>query len=256
MSGNAGSWLGSSKEDASTHNRFINDYPDSYSTSDKLVNISSFHDLRRKVNKSSLDPSGRLAALVDVFGRVMIVDMSDGSVVRMWKGYRNAQTAWMYAPERWDNQWKGAAPPTYPGDRTCKGTWGLYLVIYAGQRGVLEIWRMRYGPKTASISVGNNCKLLSVCKHVTNTQVYLLQRPSSTSTKVNLLKVQLPSSGRELTLKYYSQSINKKVSFAVFVSLVLAMLTSLHLKFIRITSFWIKSFLSLRGMNPLAMTVY
>ena len=41
---------------------------------------------------------------MDIFGRVIITDVSNGSIIRMWKGYRGAQVAWLNAPERWEKQ--------------------------------------------------------------------------------------------------------------------------------------------------------
>jgi hypothetical protein len=45
-----------------------------------------------------LDPTGRLAALSDNFGRVLLLDTVQNIVIRMWKGYRDAQCAFVEWP--------------------------------------------------------------------------------------------------------------------------------------------------------------
>jgi hypothetical protein len=186
--------------------------PEQFISADKLSQHSAFHDPRRKVTKTCVDPSGRISAVVDNFGRVMVIDMSDGTIMRMWKGYRQAQVAWLYCPERWDEQWKGCTPPSHPSQG---GSWGLYLVIYALQRGVVELWRMRYGPRVSVFVVGSSCRLLSIAPSPVSpyTRVFLIRRESLENHSAEISEIYLPNSGREVTLKYYSQSANKKDHF-------------------------------------------
>jgi hypothetical protein len=84
---------------------------------------SIFEDERRRCRVLVLSPTGRLAAVADTLGRILLVDTSRMIVIRMWKGYRNAQCGWMQGME-------GARRPL-----------GLYLVIYSAQRGIVEVWR-------------------------------------------------------------------------------------------------------------------
>ena len=55
----------------------------------------SFYDARRIATAVAVSASGRSAALTDNFGRVILLDCASGLVVRMWKGYRSAEVAWM-----------------------------------------------------------------------------------------------------------------------------------------------------------------
>jgi hypothetical protein len=54
-------------------------------------------------------------AAADNLGRVLLLDSSHMGVVRMWKGYRDAQVAWVQPPQD-----HGLA------------RYGLMLVMYAG----------------------------------------------------------------------------------------------------------------------------
>ena len=64
-------------------------------------------------------PQGPLVAAADNLGRVLLLDSSHMGLVRMWKGYRDAQVAWLQPPEG-----HGLAGH------------GLLLVLYAPKRQV------------------------------------------------------------------------------------------------------------------------
>ena len=99
-------------------------------------------DWRTCCFQTAADPSGRLVAVADGFGRVMVVRLHPVRVVRMFKGYRDAQVAWLTAVDRWEGQWTGAPTPApYAADVSV----GLYLALYAPPRGVVEVWRMSNG---------------------------------------------------------------------------------------------------------------
>ena len=51
-------------------------------------------DPRRHVKSIVLSPVGNLAALVDGFGRVMLLDVSSLVIRRMWKGQSITHTDW------------------------------------------------------------------------------------------------------------------------------------------------------------------
>ena len=70
-------------------------------------------------------PAGHLALAADGLGRVLLVDVRLQCVVRMWKGYRDAQAAFL-------------------GPR--------HAVLYAARRGLLEIWCLRHGARLAAYS--------------------------------------------------------------------------------------------------------
>ena len=70
-------------------------------------------------------PGAKFFALTDNIGRVLLCDPLTVSVLRIWKGYRNAQVAWTTIAE--DEKAEGA-------------TIELLIVIYAPMKGVIEIW--------------------------------------------------------------------------------------------------------------------
>ena len=43
-------------------------------------------------------------ACVDLYGRVIVTEAHSCAVLRIWKGYRGAQVAWLNCVERWENQ--------------------------------------------------------------------------------------------------------------------------------------------------------
>jgi hypothetical protein len=112
-------------------------------------------DPQRTIQSIILDPTGRLAAATDAFGRVLLIDTVDNIVVRMWKGYRyESQEISVYITRdaqcgflQWDSTFK-----TEP--------FTMFLAIYAPRRGILEVWRVRSGPREAIMDVGLGCKLL------------------------------------------------------------------------------------------------
>ncbi|XP_029189553.2 rab3 GTPase-activating protein non-catalytic subunit-like [Acropora millepora] len=108
-------------------------------------------DTRRHGNSITLAPNGRLAVTTDDFGRVMLLDAKQAVVVRIWKGYRDAECGWVMVTE--ENHQETDKPKTSL--RTA-----LFLVIYATRRGILEIWRTEQGPRVAAFNVGKDCRLL------------------------------------------------------------------------------------------------
>ena len=56
-------------------------------------------------------------------------------LLRLFKGHRDAQVAWLQSPEAWAGQGEGAPmPPTHPPSSSIHAV-GLYLVIYSPSRG-------------------------------------------------------------------------------------------------------------------------
>eukprot|EP00912_Choanoflagellata_sp_UC4_P002135 UC4_evm5s1353 len=105
-------------------------------------------DPRRQVKSISLCPRCELAVTTDGFGRVMLLDANQGLILRMWKGYRDAQCAWVLSKEIAE---KLSSPP-----RRC-----MFLAIYAPWRGIVEVWGLRYGARIGAFNVGKDCRLVS-----------------------------------------------------------------------------------------------
>ncbi|KAJ8574596.1 hypothetical protein ON010_g4615 [Phytophthora cinnamomi] len=148
---------------------------------------SIYEDDRRRCRVLVLSPTGRLAAVSDTLGRILLVDTSRMIVIRMWKGYRNAQCGWMQGME-------GARRPP-----------GLYLVIYSAQRGIVEVWRARYGPRVFSFAVGNSAKLFTQFDPITRrTKCVVLSKTSDTVSELIELKPGLPNAS--ILMKYFTQN--------------------------------------------------
>lgn len=127
LKGGVRGWLSGSREE---------EIPPAESTSLQF----SLRDNKRHVQNLIPAPHNGLAVACDSLGRVLLMDTQKSIVLRMWKGYRDAQCAWIARPS--DPQ-------------------VLYLVIYGWRRETLEIWPMRYGARIYSLVIGPHCKLLS-----------------------------------------------------------------------------------------------
>ena len=89
---------------------------------------SGLHDPPRRGRTVRVAPRGALAVGCDTLGRVLLFDLQAGplTAVRLWKGYRDAQVAWVDAGPR------------------------LALAVHAAKRnGLLEVWLMQGGPRVA-----------------------------------------------------------------------------------------------------------
>ncbi|GMF31271.1 unnamed protein product [Phytophthora fragariaefolia] len=155
---------------------------------------SIYEDDRRRCRVLVLSPTGRLAAVSDTLGRILLVDTSRMIVIRMWKGYRNAQCGWMQGME-------GSRRPL-----------GLYLVIYSAQRGIVEVWRARYGPRVFSLAVGNSAKLFTQFDPDTRrTKCIVLSKTSETISEVIELKPAVPNAS--ILMKYFTQNKLQEENF-------------------------------------------
>ena len=94
-------------------------------------------DAQRRFISMTVDPSHRWIASSDSLGRVIVLEARSLVMLRIWKGYREAQCEWLCS----------------------KGK--LFLVIYAPRRGLLEIWEMISGQRHTATIIGPGCRLLS-----------------------------------------------------------------------------------------------
>ena len=62
-----------------------------------LTSIVDFVDDTRRVLRMIIDPDGKFIATADSLGRVQLYDRRHISVVRVWKGLRDAKLAWILA---------------------------------------------------------------------------------------------------------------------------------------------------------------
>ncbi|XP_065904739.1 rab3 GTPase-activating protein non-catalytic subunit-like isoform X3 [Dysidea avara] len=114
----------------------------------------NLHDQSRAVEDITISPCGRLAAAVDSFGRVLLVDTQRMLITKMWKGYRGAQCGWIVVNE------------CNSSESTARQA--LCLCVYLSKRGLLELWPVQRGPKVASFNTGKGCRLLHTSRVVFN----------------------------------------------------------------------------------------
>ena len=111
------------------------DWDDGYHDS-KTVSLEPavfINDDRREGKSLSLSPSGRFAAMADNLGRVLLLDSGDLAVLRIWKGYRDAQCGFLSRT-------------------TPNGSEQEFLVVYAPRRSRIEVWQVRYGQRVGQVS--------------------------------------------------------------------------------------------------------
>lgn len=145
--------------------------------------MTCLQDFPRKGERLALSPSGTLAAITDSLGRILLLDTQALVVVRLWKGYRDACCLFMEVPLNTDTPSMGAV-----GNAKLKHDFCLCLAIHAPRRGVVEVWKMRTGPRIMTLKCAKGCQLLQpACKLTCSSsdtsdyipsQVYLLNGDS------------------------------------------------------------------------------
>jgi hypothetical protein len=105
-----------------------------------------FCDLPRRFESAKVDPSGTMAVTTDNLGRVMLFDLETHQPIRMWKGMRNVSC---HFTEVWNGEEEGSRKQ-------------IYLVIHFQRKGMVEIYRLRQGPRVSLVAVTdhNHCAVL------------------------------------------------------------------------------------------------
>ncbi|PWA93288.1 hypothetical protein CTI12_AA067200 [Artemisia annua] len=117
----------------------------------RALPLTCLKDHPRKGEKLTLSPSGTLAAITDSLGRIMLLDTRALVVVRLWKGYRDANCLFV---ERLVNK------DSEGGRVHVKNDYSLCLAIHAPRKGIVEIWQMRTGPRILTIPCPKGSKIL------------------------------------------------------------------------------------------------
>ncbi|XP_037352617.1 rab3 GTPase-activating protein non-catalytic subunit [Talpa occidentalis] len=117
-------------------------------------------DSRRHGERICLSPCNTLAAVTDDFGRVILLDVSRGIAIRMWKGYRDAQIGWIQVVEDLHERVPEKVDISPFGNTQGPSRVAQFLVIYAPRRGILEVWSTQQGPRVGAFNVGKHCRLL------------------------------------------------------------------------------------------------
>ncbi|GMJ05318.1 hypothetical protein like AT3G14910 [Hibiscus trionum] len=117
--------------------------------------LTCLKDHPRKGEKLTLSPSGTLAAITDSLGRILLLDTQALVVVRLWKGYRDANCFFMEMLVNRDDKHPSSSHHS-PG----KSDYCLCLAIHAPRKGVIEVWQMRTGPRLLALNCAKGCRLL------------------------------------------------------------------------------------------------
>uniref|UniRef100_A0A8C9BIR6 RAB3 GTPase activating non-catalytic protein subunit 2 n=1 Tax=Phocoena sinus TaxID=42100 RepID=A0A8C9BIR6_PHOSS len=117
-------------------------------------------DSRRHGESICLSPCNTLAAVTDDFGRIILLDVARGIAIRMWKGYRDAQTGWIQIVEDLHERVPEKVDFSPFGSPQGPSRVAQFLVIYAPRRGILEVWSTQQGPRVGAFNVGKHCRLL------------------------------------------------------------------------------------------------
>ncbi|CAM8986556.1 unnamed protein product [Rhodiola kirilowii] len=117
--------------------------------------LTCIKDHPRKGEKLTLSPSGTLAAITDSLGRILLLDTQARVVVRLWKGYRDASCLFI---EMLVNKDAESSSSNYYG--AVKSDYCLCLAIHAPRKGIIEVWKMRTGPRLLSVQCSKGSKML------------------------------------------------------------------------------------------------
>ncbi|KAF7280405.1 hypothetical protein GWI33_006097 [Rhynchophorus ferrugineus] len=107
-------------------------------------------DLRRSATEIILSPNRKLATVSDTLGRVVLIDCFKGIAIKLFKGYREAQCAFLQVPDERRSTHK-------IGNKVA-----MFLVIYAPKKGTLEIFTTQQGVKIAVFSASKFSKLMYI----------------------------------------------------------------------------------------------
>ncbi|KAL5279820.1 RAB3GAP2 family protein [Megaselia abdita] len=126
-------------------------------TGEKMSCRFGLCDIDREAVNVWICPFSKIAAVADNLQRVILVDCHRGVAFKMFKGYRDAQCAFIKVKEK-----------KLDGKRNGRAT-ALFLVAYAPKRSCLEIWVLQNGPRVAAFNVSkygqlvyNNHSLLGI----------------------------------------------------------------------------------------------
>ncbi|KAH9087544.1 hypothetical protein Ae201684P_000946 [Aphanomyces euteiches] len=146
---------------------------------------------RRRARDLCLSPNGKLALIPDALGRILLIDTTTMLMIRLWKGYRDAQCAWM----------------TQDGPNK-----GLYMVFYSARRGLVEVWRARHGPRVLCQPIGAQAKLkLATCITKTETACVVVWEKSDGS--CSSCTVELDAGSTTTIKQYFAEASHEEESF-------------------------------------------
>ncbi|XP_023935335.1 rab3 GTPase-activating protein regulatory subunit [Bicyclus anynana] len=138
-------WLGGSTETAPTNTEPL-------IRAEQLSMRNGIFDVQRHGTSVAISPDRRLAALTDSLGRVAVLDVTKGYVIRLFKGCRDAQCAFV---QIFDADTKKPQLSVVKEIRRA-----LFLIIYNPKKGLVDIRLMQRGSRVAVFTATKNGKLL------------------------------------------------------------------------------------------------
>ncbi|PVU94062.1 hypothetical protein BB561_002826 [Smittium simulii] len=135
--------------------------PDSISINSSL----NINDGNRKIIKIfPAPPHYHMAALLDSFGRILVLDTITYEIIMIWKGFREAQCDWIdYSSDITD------LPNSSENSQNIQNTAQnvlLFLVLYASRLGVLQVYSILMPNKPiATFQIGRGYQLISSNSH-------------------------------------------------------------------------------------------
>lgn len=108
-----------------------------------------YYDDHRTGSRVWLSPLNHLAVVADSLGRVILFDCVQDVIVRIWKGYRDAQCSFMKVDEKLSRSASNA-----------RRRHVFFLAIYSPKRSTVDIWNVERGKKLAALPVGPSGHLI------------------------------------------------------------------------------------------------
>lgn len=117
-------------------------------STESMILRYGFYDDHRSSNRIWLSPYNQLAAIADSLGRIILIDCAHNIIIRVWKGYRDAQCSFMKVDEKLSKN-----------STQTKRKHTLFLAIYSPKRSTVDVWNIR-GRKLAAFPAGSNGQLI------------------------------------------------------------------------------------------------
>lgn len=141
-----------------------------------LISSLDFEDSKRRILRLSMEPScGKLVAAADSLGRVTLYDTRLNSIIRIWKGVRDARLAWTQVNQskheyKNDDEFLDRLGKT--NSELLPYSNSIALAIYAPQVGLVSLYAMRHGPCLRCIPVGLQCHIFTAFETAISGQIF------------------------------------------------------------------------------------
>lgn len=141
-------------------------------SSESTILRYGFYDDHRTGCRIWLSPMNHLAVVADTLGRIILFDCVHDVILRIWKGYRDAQCSFMKVDEKLSRS-----------SSNTKRRHVLFLAIYSPKRSTVDIWNVERGKRLAAFPVGPNGVLIQ--QHTTSSTSSASTSTSSSSSSAS-----------------------------------------------------------------------